>query len=146
MLKICRPNPLISTLPKVEATHLTKTNCQNLLSDTDVEVLTKLLTVRYKCEKISHIAKVCHSKARPQKFTAPRPQHALQLDEHSLDSEPECPEYLMHTLSASHADPILATIELNKLKLQMEIHTGASRSIVGENTFNNYGLKISVRP
>ena len=63
------------------------------------------------------------------------PNHTLQLDEHCSDSEPECPEYLMHTLSASHADPILATIELNKSKLQMEIDTGASRSIVGENTF-----------
>ena len=41
----------------------------------------------------------------------------------------------MHTLSARHCDPILVTIELNKSKLQMEIDTGASRSIVGENTF-----------
>ena len=89
----------------------------------------------HKCGKVGHIAKVCRSKARPQKSTVPRPQHTLQLDEHSSDSEPECPEYLMHTLSATHADPILATIELNKSKLQMEIDTGASRSIVGENTF-----------
>ena len=41
----------------------------------------------------------------------------------------------MHTLSARRCDPILVTIELNKSKLQMEIGTGASRSIVGENTF-----------
>ena len=41
----------------------------------------------------------------------------------------------MHTLSARHCDSILVTIELNKSKLQMEIDTGASRSIVGENTF-----------
>ncbi len=40
-----------------------------------------------------------------------------------------------HTLSARHRDPILVTIELNKSKLQMEIDTGASRFIVGENTF-----------
>ena len=42
----------------------------------------------------------------------------------------------MHTLSVSHSYPILATVELNKAKLQMEIDTRASRSIVGEDTFN----------
>ena len=89
----------------------------------------------HKCGKVGHIAKVCRSKARPQKPTVPRPQHTLQLDEQSSESEPESPEYLMHTLSASHSDPIFATIELNKSNLQMEIDTGASRSIVGENTF-----------
>ena len=84
----------------------------------------------HKCGKVGHIAKVCRSKARPQYL-----DHTLQLDEQSSESEPESPEYLIHTLSASHSDPIFATIELNKSKLQMEIDTGASRSIVGENTF-----------
>ena len=41
----------------------------------------------------------------------------------------------MHALNANHSDPIVVTVELNKSKLQMEIDTGASRSIVGENTF-----------
>ena len=41
----------------------------------------------------------------------------------------------MHILSARHCDPILVTIELNNSKLQMEIDTEASRSIVDENTF-----------
>ena len=41
----------------------------------------------------------------------------------------------MHALIAYHSDPIFATVELNKSKLQMEIDTGASKSIIGENTF-----------
>ena len=81
---------------------------------------------------------MCRSKAPLQRSTSarvPQQQHTLQSDEHSAESEPECPEYPMHALSANHSDPIVATVELNKSKLQMEIDTGASRSIVGENTF-----------
>ena len=76
--------------------------------------------------KVGHIAKVYRSKARPQRSTAatpPQPQH-LHVDKHSSDSEPD------------------VTIELNKPKLQIEIDTEASRSIVGE---SNYGLKNSVQ-
>ena len=41
----------------------------------------------------------------------------------------------MHNVTVGHSDPIVATIEINNSKLQMEIDTGASRSIVSENTF-----------
>ena len=53
----------------------------------------------HKCGKVGHIAKVCRSKAPLQKFTSARAsqqQHTLRSDEHSSDSEPECPEYPMH--------------------------------------------------
>ena len=92
----------------------------------------------HKCGKVGHIAKVCRSRAKPQKSTAakaPQQQHSLQLDELSSDSESECPEYGMHNVTVGHSDPIVATIEINNSNLQMEIDTGASRSIVGENTF-----------
>ena len=92
----------------------------------------------HKCGKVGHIAKVCRSKAKPPKSTAakvPQQQHSLQLDEQSTDSEPECPEYGMHNVTVHHSDPIAATIEINNSKLQMEIDTGASRSIIGEDTF-----------
>ena len=39
----------------------------------------------HKCGKVGHIAKVCRSKAKPQRFTAatpPQQQHRLQVDEH----------------------------------------------------------------
>ena len=96
----------------------------------------------HKCGKQGHIAKVCRSKAKFQKLAPPKApqqqhkQHTLQLYDQLSDYESEYPEYPMHTLSASHSDAILATVELNKAKLQMEIDTGASRSIVGEDTFN----------
>ena len=41
----------------------------------------------------------------------------------------------MHNVVGCHSDPIMATIEINNSKLQIEIDTGASRSIVGEDTF-----------
>ena len=37
--------------------------------------------------------------------------------------------------SVGHSDQTLATVEINKSKLLMEIDTGAHRSIVGEDTF-----------
>ena len=88
--------------------------------------------------QVGHIAKVCHSKAKPSKLTldkAPEQQHSLQLDEQSSDSEPEFPVYGMHHVTGSHSNPIIATIEINNSNLRMEIDTGASRSIVGEDTF-----------
>ena len=75
----------------------------------------------HKCGKVGHIAKVCRSKAKPRKSTAatvPQQQHSLQLDERSTDSEPE---YGMHNVTVCHSDPIVATIEINKSKLQMEL-------------------------
>jgi len=91
----------------------------------------------HKCGKVGHIAKVCGSKAKLPKSAVkvPQQQHSLQLDEQSSDSEPECLEYGMHNVVGCHSDPIMATIEINNSKLQMEIDTGASRSIVGEDTF-----------
>ena len=47
----------------------------------------------------------------------------------------------MHTLSASHSDPIPAMVELNNAILQMKIDTETSRSIVGEDTFNDLWLE-----
>ena len=93
----------------------------------------------HKCGKVGHIAKVCHSKAKPPKPTVAKvleQQHSLQLDDQSSDSEPELPEYGMHHVTGSHSNPMVATIEINNSKLQMEIDTGASRSIIGEDTFN----------
>jgi len=69
------------------------------------------------------------------KVKAPQQQLSLQLDEQSTDSKPECPEYGMYNVTVHYSDPIVATIEINKSKLQMEIDTGASRSIIGEDTF-----------
>jgi len=57
------------------------------------------------------------------------------MDEESSDSEPDFPEYGMHCVSVGQSDQILATVEINESKLQMEIDTGAPRSIVGEGTF-----------
>ena len=56
----------------------------------------------HKCGKVGHIAMVCRSKGMPQRSTAatpPQPQHTFHVDEHSSDSEPECPEYPMHSLN-----------------------------------------------
>ena len=70
-----------------------------------------------------HSAKLPKSAAK-----APQQQHSSQLDEQSSDSEPECLEYSMHNVVGCHYDPIIATIENNNSKLQMEVDTGASRS------------------
>jgi len=98
----------------------------------------------HKYGKVGHTAKVCHSKAKPPKSTAakaPQHQHSLLFDEQYTDSEPVCPEYGMHNVTVCHSDLIFANIEINKLKIQMEIDTGASRSIVGEDTFKQLRLE-----
>jgi len=89
----------------------------------------------HKCGKVGHIAKVCRSKTKPLKSIAaraPQQQHSLLLD---VDSEPEILEYGMHNVTVCHSDPIVATIEINKSKLQVEIDAGASRSIFDEEIF-----------
>ena len=83
------------------------------------------------CEKKGHIAKVCHSKAKTQQNQTRT--HQLHSAENSGD---ETVEYsLFHTQGQNSPAPILVTLEVNGVNLIMELDTGATLSIISEETY-----------
>ena len=83
------------------------------------------------CKKKGHIAKVCRSKAKAQQNQTRT--HQLNSGENSGD---ETVEYsLFHTQGQNSPAPILVTLEVNGANLTMELDTGATLSIISEETY-----------
>lgn len=88
-----------------------------------------------KCGKKGHIARVCRSKSllkgqpRPQQKDGivSRPTHIVKEEED---------DYSMYKVTASAVKPLLVTASLDNAKLEMEVDTGASVSIISEETYN----------
>ena len=78
------------------------------------------------CKKKGHIAKVCHSRLKQKSGT-----HQMPAED---DTEPL--EYsLFHTQSSNRSPPILITLKVNGADLTMELDTGATLSLISENTY-----------
>ena len=83
------------------------------------------------CKKKGHIAKVCRSKAKAQQNQTRT--HQLNSGEKSGD---ETVEYsLFHTQGQNSPAPILVTLQVNGANLMMELDTGATLSIISEETY-----------
>ena len=94
------------------------------------------------CHKKGHLAKVCQKlpqvvekKKTVNKKTADKQQHSdakwVQTESPNSDSDSDVPIYRIGSKS-SH--PITVELEINKKKLTMEIDTGATVSIISDET------------
>ena len=96
-----------------------------------------------KCTKKDHLAKVCRSgSARPEvpKNQKQRQQTNTKMDPqttrtHHLDAGTDEDEYNLFTVAPSTNQPLTVPLTLNGAKLIMEIDTGATRSIISDQTF-----------
>ena len=101
------------------------------------------------CGKKGHIAKVCRSRLQETPKSS-RPQHpsrkprrpsqqAHRLEEKaplSLRHEPEI--YTLFTLKSKKVAPFITTVEVDGSDLDMEVDTGASLSLISEDTYSSH--------
>ena len=96
-----------------------------------------------KCTKKDHSAKVCRSgSVRPEvpKNQKQRQQTNTKMDPqttrtHHLDAGTDEDEYNLFTVAPSTNQPLTVPLTLNGANLIMEIDTGATRSIISDQTF-----------
>ena len=86
------------------------------------------------CKKKGHLAKVC--RAKQKKASEPtssnsQPEKVHLVQQHQQDQEKqEVNSYNMFTVSATGSvDPIIATVYINSVPMEMELDTGASVSV-----------------
>ena len=99
------------------------------------------------CNKQGHIAKVCFSKERDQKKrqTGKPPQRGTH---YLTTEEPPQTEYTMyHATSTSPAPkPLHVMVQVNDTNVSMEVDTGASFSVISEDTYNSLWQDNSAPP
>ena len=104
----------------------------------------------HNCSKTGHISKVCRSPTTKSQKSKGRPAKGLDSvnKEESSPLEELTPEesnnLIMIYSFSSRSDPIKLAMEVNDHKLDMELDTGASVSVISEDTFNS-GLSSSVQ-
>ena len=86
------------------------------------------------CRKKGHLASVCHKK-QAQNKTKPREQTNRIDEEGSAQSDESDREYALYRVSSGSAKPILVSVTLDGISMEMELDTGASVSLVSEETF-----------
>ena len=93
------------------------------------------------CHKQGHIANVCFKKACDSKKQPAKLTHQLHVDE-----EPLGPEYAVHYAATPRTDPILVTVNLNSVDHAMEVDTGATLSVISNQTYNTLWPKNKAPP
>ena len=93
------------------------------------------------CGKKGHIARVCRSRGRPPKRTlhARRPQRQSppRATHHVAEDAPEDPVYTLFHVPSARPCPMLVTVQLNQVPLEMEVDTGATASLISEATLKS---------
>ena len=85
-----------------------------------------------KCGKKGHIARACRNKASTKEL---RPQRkSTQHTTHNVTEYSE--DYTMYNLTGVSIKPLKVTVKVNNADLDMEVDTGASVSIISEDTYN----------
>ena len=94
------------------------------------------------CGKKGHIAKVCHSKTRDQK----RPQRNAQTTHQVKPDDASDSEFsIYHTTTTDRVatKPYTVTVQIDRKDLTMEIDSGATFSIISNNTYETLWPKAS---
>ena len=86
------------------------------------------------CKKKGHIARVCRSKI---KSTQGAQMRTHQLQTNAVPDAEETHEYsLFYTQGQNTPAPILVTLKVNGSDLEMELDTGATLSVISEQTYH----------
>ena len=116
------------------------------------------------CGKIGHIAKVCRSKPRAGK--RPPPKNPKGNGVHSVSHNSCSPETTRDELASSSKQseslvgsdayslftvqsklqPLTFQVKVNKVDLHMELDTGASLSVISEQTYNSFFSNEQLQP
>ena len=83
------------------------------------------------CKKKGHIARVCRSKLRKQTT-----KRAHQLTEESPEEDADM--YMLLRTSGNKSKPIKVSMQVHNKELQMEVDTGASCSVISEETYTKH--------
>ena len=101
------------------------------------------------CSKVGHLARVCRSKkksdtaAKPQAREEKRDAAKEKSSTNKLTDSQMGEEYMLYSLKAGKAgEPITVKLELCNEELEMELDTGASKTILNESTFNRLRGKL----
>ena len=106
------------------------------------------------CQKKGHLARVCLSKqhANPSsaggraQFKPPRQPGRTHLVDSTQQYTDEPDTYSLFTVTGHSNRPLLVTVEINGTTLDMEVDTGASRSLVSETTYNKLKTQTGLPP
>ena len=119
------------------------------------------------CGKLGHIAKVCRSKPKAQAQAQPpdhkskkhaEKTHSVTVENITTTSPPpnsspsknissNSEAYSMFPMSKSGTRPIILSVKILDKILQMELDTGASLSLISEETFNStFGNSLQLNP
>ena len=88
----------------------------------------------YKCGKKGHLAHVCRSKTPSKKGPHPQSKSNSCSTTHVLTEDSG--DYSMYNVTGSPVQPLKVTVIANSANLEMEVDTGASTSIISEQTYN----------
>lgn len=105
--------------------------------------------VCYSCKKRGHLARACRSKTRVQTPQKPAQQGKADKSTHYVaDGSPSDSEsdHELFTISESRANPFLLDVTLNGIPLRMELDTGASVSVLNEDTYENIRQQSYIAP
>ena len=93
----------------------------------------------HKCGKTGHLAKVCRSKPKltPDARRQKKGRHAHKLQEDLSDGDKSADEYGLYHVNKKRGRirPLLVTVKAHSANLEMELDTGASASIISEETY-----------
>ena len=94
------------------------------------------------CKKRGHLARVCRSKSKPAQPGAKggqKPRAHQLTDDASSHEDEEDVAYLLHQASEQrskrNSKPIVTTMEINGREVEMEVDTGATYSLISNDTY-----------
>ena len=86
------------------------------------------------CKKKGHLASVCRKKKRAAAKSEAKQEQAHHIMEDRSEDDSE--EYTLHRVSSGTSKPLIVTVKLNSVDMEMEVDTGASVSIISEEKFH----------
>ena len=113
----------------------------------------KQSTCRF-CQKKGHLERVCRSRQYANPATAsgkaqgkaPRQPGRTHLVDSTQQGSDEPDTYSLFTVTSHSSRPLMVTVEINSTTLNMEVDTGASRSLVSEATYNQLKTQTDLPP
>ena len=105
----------------------------------------------YLCQKKGHFAQVCQSRRQTNRTPPSKKFQARQQGRtHFLDSteqySDELDTYSLFTVTGHSSKPFLVTVHVNNATLNMEVDTGASRSLIRETTYKMLQAQTNLPP